>query len=136
MHRSAAEVILMARRPMVRTDLRTNSTSTSEAYLWVVRLSAPLLPYVFKIEEQEEKGKENALFQLRQHLLHVLLRHQPINDLQLCEFDVNRVVVLAEEHLDFVLQHGRSTLDDEVDVAEGDVLDFVAGGEEGDCGSE
>jgi hypothetical protein len=85
---------------------------------------------------QEEKGKDNALFQLRQHLLDVLLRRQPINDLQLCEFDVNRVIVLAEEHLDFVLQYGRSTLDDEVDVAEGDVLDFVAGGEEGDCGSE
>jgi len=33
MQMSAEDSILIASRPIVRTDLRTNSTSTSEAYL-------------------------------------------------------------------------------------------------------
>ena len=75
-----------------------------------------------------------VLLQLAEDLRDVGLRRQPDHDVQLLEFDVDRVVVLDEEHLHFVLEDVGLLLDDEVDVAQGHVLDLGLGGEEGDEG--
>lgn len=123
MQRSAAEAILMARRPMERTALRTKSTSTSEAYL--------------RDERRVQRGSNHArkpcaLFEFGEDLLDVALVGETVDDFKLGELDVDGVVVLAKEDLDVVFENERATLDNEVDVAKGDVLDFVARGEEGD----
>lgn len=64
------------------------------------------------------------LFQLGQHFMHVLRPRKTIHDFQLGEFDVDGIIVFAEEDLDFVLQNRRSPLDDQQDIPQSDVLDF------------
>ena len=81
------------------------------------------------VPSQRHRG---SLLKLGEDLLNVALVRKAVDDFELRELDVDGVVVLAEEHLDIVLEDKRSPLDDEEDVAEGDVLDFVARGEEGD----
>lgn len=75
----------------------------------------------------------NALLELREDLLDVLLVREAVDDLKLGELDVNRVVVLAEKDLDVVPKDHGPALDDEEDVAQGDVLDLVPRGEKSDC---
>ena len=72
--------------------------------------------------------------QLSLDLNHVDLRGQPDDDVQLLELDVERVVVLDEEHLDVVLEDVEPLLDDEVDVPQGHVLHLGLLGEQGDQG--
>lgn len=100
--------------------------STSVAYL------SPSSPYQYNYEKRRGEREENALGKFSQHSLRILGVREAVHDLEFCEFDVDGVVVLAEEDFDVVLQYCRSSLDYEQDVAQGDVLDFWAGGEEGD----
>ena len=46
------------------------------------------------------------------------------HDLQFCEFEIRRVVVLAEEHSQLLVQDTGLLLQEKVDVLEGDVLHF------------
>jgi len=46
------------------------------------------------------------------------------HDLQFCEFEIRRVVVLAEEYSQLLVQDSRLLLQEEVDVLEGNVLHF------------
>ena len=66
-----------------------------------------------------------VVLELGQHLVDVVLVGQHDHDLQLLQLDVDGVVVLAEEDLHLVLEHLRAALDDDVDVAQRDVLDLV-----------
>lgn len=117
MHRSAAEAILMARRPMDRTALRTKSISTSEAYLQ-------------HRNQYEGRGEEtrngDSLLQLCEDLLDVLLVREAEDDLELGEFDVDGVIVLAKEDLDVIAEHHGSSLDDEEDISKGNILNLVS----------
>jgi hypothetical protein len=61
-------------------------------------------------------GTGYILFQLCKHLFDVLLICKPVHDFQLGKFDIDRVIVFAEEHLYVVLEDGRSSLDYEQDV--------------------
>lgn len=74
----------------------------------------------------EKGGGGDALLELGEDLFDVALVREAVDDLELGEFDVDGVVVLAKEHLDVVLENEGSSLDDEEDVAERDVLDLVA----------
>lgn len=90
MQSSAAVETLMARRPMERTAFRTKSMSTSVAYLGL-----------------HEKGQkmfqsDNALMKFRQNLASIAFPSQSVNYFKFGEFDVDWIVVLAEEHLDVV----------------------------------
>jgi hypothetical protein len=71
-----------------------------------------------------EGGPVDSLAQLLKHLGRVGIPREPVHDLELGELDVDRVVVLAKEDLDLVLEDRRPALDDEQDVAQGDVLDL------------
>jgi hypothetical protein len=81
-----------------------------------------------------EEGEPSVLLEFGEDLLDVALVGEAVDDLKLGELDVDGVVVLAEEDFDVVLEDERAALDDEVNVAKGDVLHFVARGEESDCG--
>ena len=108
---------------MERTALRTNSTSTSEAYLIVSARQQ-------RVDDREELY---ALLELSEDLLDVLLVGESVDDFEFGQLDVDRIVVLAEEHLDVVAKDQWPTLNDEEDVSKSDVLDFVAGREKSDC---
>jgi hypothetical protein len=51
---------------------------------------------------------------------------ETVHDFELGELYIDRVVVFAKEDFDFVLENGGTTLDDEEDVSESDILDFRA----------
>ena len=70
--------------------------------------------------------------QLRQDLSDIGLAGQSDHDVQLLQLDVDRVVILHEEDLHFVLENVRPHLDDEIDVPESHVLDLRLRGEESD----
>ena len=57
------------------------------------------------------------LFQLCKHLFDILLVRKPVHDFQLGKFDINWVIVLAEEHLYVVFEDGWSSLDYEQNVS-------------------
>ena len=57
------------------------------------------------------KKRKGLLLEFCQNLSSVLFSDQSIHDLKLCELEVYRVVVLAEENLDIVSKHGRASLD-------------------------
>lgn len=112
MHWSEDDAILIANRPIDRTAFRTKSTSTSEAYL---EASA------------NHCAGSDSLLQLRKYFADIVITSQAVHDFELGELDVNGIVVLAEEDFDFILQDGWTSLDDEKNVAQSDVLDFWAG---------
>ena len=90
MQSSAAVETLMARRPIERTAFRTKSISTSVAYLGL-----------------HEKGQKmfqvnNVLVKFRQNLASIAFPSQSVNYFEFGEFDVDWIIVLAEEHLDVV----------------------------------
>ena len=66
-----------------------------------------------------------VLLQLLQQLVDVALRCQAHQDLQLLHLHVDGVVVLAEEHLDLVHQQVGALLHNQVDVAQGHILDLA-----------
>lgn len=126
MQTSAEAEILMASRPIVRTALRTNSTSTSEAYLVRAYSVRRQLWLRKKQNRAAEIDRRISLFQFCENLFDVPLVRQPVDDLEFSELDVDRIVVLAEEDLDVVPEYRGSPLNDQVDVAQGDVLNLVA----------
>ena len=65
-----------------------------------------------------------VLLELEEDLVDVPLRNELNDNLKLLHLDVDWIVVLAEEDLDLVLEDGRALLHDEIDVAEGNVLDL------------
>lgn len=77
-----------------------------------------------------------SLLQLLENLAEVGVPRESIHDLEFGELDVDRVVVLAEEDLDLVLENGWATLDDEEDVSESDVLNLGTGGEKSNWRNE
>ena len=100
MQSSAAPETLMASRPMERTAFRTKSISTSVAYLWVRQGS------------QMAGSGSHALVKFRENLPCIALPGQSVYYLEFGEFNIDRVVVLAEEHLDIVFEDCRAALDD------------------------
>ena len=70
---------------------------------------------------------------LSEYLSCVFFSRKTIHNLQFSEFDVDRVVVLAEEDLDVVLEYGRSSLDDQQDIPEHNVLHFGTGRQDRNC---
>ena len=106
MHRSAARSSLTAHLPMARDGLA----------------------------DEVDVDLCGVLLQFQEHLVDVPLRYELDDNLKLLHLDVDWIVVLAEEDLDLVLQDGRALLHDEVDVAQGHVLNLRLGVEERDEG--
>ena len=73
-----------------------------------------------------------VLLELKQNLVDVALRHKLDDDLELLHLDVNGVVVFRKEDFDFTLKDARALLNDEIDIAEGNILDLGLGVQEGD----
>ena len=65
--------------------------------------------------------------ELGEHFSCVLLSRESIHDLKFCKLDVDRVVILAKEDLDIVLEDRWSPLDNEQDISQRHVLDFRTG---------
>jgi len=57
--------------------------------------------------------REILLFQFSQYLPCVLFSCKAIHDFQLCELDINGVVIFAKENLDIIFEYCRSPLDNE-----------------------
>jgi hypothetical protein len=68
-----------------------------------------------------------------QYFLGILGAGQAIHNFKFGELDIYRVVVLAKEHFDIVFQYCGSSLYDEQDVPEGNILNLRAGREKGNC---
>jgi hypothetical protein len=66
--------------------------------------------------QHQTDGTGYILFQLCKHLFDVLLICKPVHDFQLGKFDIDWVIVLAEENLYVVLEDGWSSLDYKQDV--------------------
>jgi hypothetical protein len=84
------------------------------------------------VRRRTRPKRANALLQLGQNLFDVPFVRESVDDLEFGELDVDRVVVLAEEDFNVVLEDEWPPLYDEMNVSERDVLDFVAGREKGD----
>mmetsp|Transcript_6699 Transcript_6699/g.11728 ORF Transcript_6699/g.11728 Transcript_6699/m.11728 type:complete len:532 (+) Transcript_6699:656-2251(+) len=69
----------------------------------------------------------SILLQLQQHLINIPLRHQLDDNLQLLHLDINRIIILAKEHLDLILQNARTFLDNQVDIPQRHVLNLRLG---------
>lgn len=74
----------------------------------------------------------HALSKLGQNHRDVLFRSQHEHQFQLGHLDVDRVIVVAEEHTDVITQNFRSLLLDQDSISQGEVLDFWWFGEQGD----
>lgn len=74
----------------------------------------------------------NLLLQLSQDLVRILSTRQPIHDLKFRKLDINRIVVLAEENFNVILQDCRPSLDDQQYVPESNILNLGARGQESD----
>lgn len=74
----------------------------------------------------------SVVFELQQKLVHVLEVRELDHDLELLKLDVQWVLVVAEEDSYFFVEHVRPLLDDQVDVADGDVLDLGVSAHERD----
>jgi predicted nuclease of restriction endonuclease-like (RecB) superfamily len=72
---------------------------------------------------------QGALLELGKDFSRILLARKTVHDFQLREFNVNRVIVFAKEDLHIVLEHRWSSLNDEKNVSQGDVLNFRSGRE-------
>lgn len=88
--------------------------------------------YFVPICRKVQNNKKFLLLKFRQNLRDVVLRRKPDHDVQLLQLDVDGVVVLDEEDLHLVLEYIGALLDDQVDVAKCDVLNFRLGREESD----
>src|ERR1700733_740191 len=107
---SAESVTLIAMRPIVLTDLRTKSISTSVEYL------EPSSPVIVSAQKQHSLGE------FRKNGLGIFCTRQTIHDFKLGQFDINRVVVFAEEHFNIIFEHCRSSLNDEENIPESNIL--------------
>ena len=74
-----------------------------------------------------------VLLQLGKNLLNVGLADKTDHDIQLLKLDIDGVIVLDEEDLDVVGQDLRALLDNQVDIAEGNVLDLGLRRKQRDC---
>jgi hypothetical protein len=75
----------------------------------------------------------SVLLKLKKNLVDILVIAKHNHDLELVHLNINRVVVLAEENLHFVLKNGWALLKNQVDVAEGNILDFGFLRQKGNC---
>lgn len=66
----------------------------------------------------------DVLFQLCQHFAAILGACQSVHDFKLGQLHVDGVIVLAEEDSDVVLQNRWSSLDDQEDVTESNILNL------------
>ena len=80
-------------------------------------------------EASTSRRRRYVLFQLRQDLLNILLAGKSVHDFQLGKLDVNWIVVLAEKHLDIVLEDSWPSLDYEQDVPQSDILNLRSRGQ-------
>lgn len=67
----------------------------------------------------------DSLFEFCEHLLDVGFIGKTINDFQLGQFDIDGVVILAEKDFDIVAEYQGTALDDEKNITQGDVLNFI-----------
>ena len=88
--------------------------------------------YFVPICRKVQINKKFLLLKFRQNLRDVVLRRKPDHYVQLLQLDVDGVIVLDEEDLHLVLEYIGALLDDQVDVAKCDVLNFRLGREESD----
>ena len=79
------------------------------------------------LEPPCREPRTDILLKLSEYLSGVFFSRKTIHNLQFSEFDVDRVVVLAEEDLHVVLEYGRSSLDDQQNIPEHNILHFGTG---------
>lgn len=75
---------------------------------------------------------QDSLLQLAQQGIDILVPRQPNHDVKFLNLDIRWVVVFAEEHPHLVLENLGSFLEQEVDVTQGDPLNFRFSGDESD----
>jgi hypothetical protein len=74
----------------------------------------------------------NILLQFRKDLVRILSTRQPIHDLEFRKLDIYRIVVLAKENFDIILQDSGPSLNDQQYISEGNILNLGPGGKKGD----
>lgn len=79
---------------------------------------------------------QGVFLQFRQKLVDIALTGYPDHDLEFLELDVRWVVVLAEENAELLSEDVGLLLQQEVDVAQSDILDFRGGGDKGHWGAK
>lgn len=73
-----------------------------------------------------------VLAKLGQDYRYVLGVGEHEDELKLCDFDVDGVIIFAEEHSNVAAEHFRSSLEDEDSISKGKVLDLRSFGKECD----
>ena len=81
-------------------------------------------------EASGSRRRRYVLFQFRQHLLNIILAGKSVHDLQLGKLDVDWIVVLAEKHLDVILEDSWPSLNYEQDVPQSDILNLRSRGQQ------